>query len=138
MSHITENLTFAMIKPEAVKKNVIGSIIALIEEKNFTVCGLSMVRLTLERAQAFYKVHEDRPFYQALCDYMCTGKIVAMVLKKENAVQDFRTLIGATNPKEALAGTIRNQFGTSIEENAIHGSDSDTNAQKEIHFFFNQ
>ena len=131
-----QNITFAIIKPEAVKKNLIGKITTIIEKNQFEICGITMIQMTLEKAKLFYKMHEDRPFYNDLCTYMCSGKIVAMVLKKTNAVENFRKLIGTTNPKDAAKNTIRYQFGTSIEENAIHGSDSDDNANREKAFFF--
>ncbi len=131
-----QNITFAIIKPEAIKKKLIGKITTIIEENQFEIQGITIIQMTLEKSKLFYKMHEDRPFYNDLCTYMCSGKIVAMVLKKTNAVENFRRLIGATNPKEAAKDTIRYQFGTSIEENAIHGSDSDDNANREIAFFF--
>ncbi|NNF35035.1 MAG: nucleoside-diphosphate kinase [Saprospiraceae bacterium] len=128
--------TFTMIKPDAVAAGNTGAIIQMIEERGFKIISMKLTRLTGERAGEFYEVHKERPFYNDLCKYMSSGSIVPMILEKENAVEDFRTLIGATNPAEAAEGTIRNLFANSIEANAIHGSDSDDNAQIEGNFFF--
>ena len=130
------NLTFTMIKPDAVGAGNIGAITKMIEEKGFKILSMKLTQLTKERAGEFYEVHKERPFYKDLCNYMSSGPIVPMILEKENAVEDFRALIGATNPKEAAEGTIRNLFAESIEANAIHGSDSDENAIIEGNFFF--
>ena len=128
--------TFTMIKPDAFAENNSGAIIKIIEEAGFTLKAAKLTQLTAERAGQFYEVHKERPFYNDLVNYMSSGAIIAMVLEKENAVEDFRKLIGATNPAEAAEGTIRKLFAKSIEANAIHGSDSDENAEIEAAFFF--
>ena len=125
-----------MIKPDAVGANNTGAIIKMIEEAGFKIIAMKKTRLSKDRAGQFYAVHKERPFYNDLCDYMSSGSIVPMILEKSNAVEDFRKLIGATDPKKAEAGTIRNLFAKSIEANAIHGSDSDSNATIEGSFFF--
>ena len=130
------NRTFTMIKPDAVAENNIGAITKMMEEGGFRVVAMKMTKLTAERAGQFYAVHKERPFYNDLCEYMSGGQIIAMILEKDNAVADFRKLIGATNPAEAEEGTIRKMFAKSIEANAVHGSDSDENAQIEGSFFF--
>ena len=127
-----------MIKPDAVGAGNIGAIIKMIEEAGFSIISMKYTRLSGERAGQFYAVHRERPFYEDLCSYMSSGPIVAMILEKDNAVEDFRNLIGATNPAEAAEGTIRKLFATSIEANAVHGSDSDDNAQIEGSFFFSE
>ena len=133
---MTTNRTFTMIKPDAVAEGNTGAIIKMIEEAGFRIVALKKTLLTPERAGEFYAVHSERPFYNDLRSYMSSGAIVPMILEKENAVADFRTLIGATNPANAADGTIRKLFARSIEANAIHGSDSDENAQIEGAFFF--
>ena len=130
------NRTFTMIKPDAVQENHVGGILHMMEEGGFRVVELQKINLTAERAGQFYAVHAERPFYNDLVKYMSSGPIVAAVLEKDNAVADFRTLIGATNPAQAAEGTIRKKYATSIEANAVHGSDSDENAQIEADFFF--
>jgi nucleoside-diphosphate kinase len=130
------DLTFTMIKPDAVADRNSGEIISMIEKAGFSILGLKLTRLSKEQAGQFYEVHKDRPFYTSLCNYMSSGKIIAMVLHKNNAVEDFRKLIGATNPAMAEEGTIRRRFAKSIESNAVHGSDSDENARTEAGFFF--
>jgi len=125
-----------MIKPDAVEANHIGPILAKINEAGFRIVAMKYTRLTRERAGQFYLIHKDRPFYGELCDYMSSGPIVAAILEKDNAVADFRKLIGATDPAKAEPGTIRNLFAKSIAANAIHGSDSDENARIEGDFFF--
>ena len=125
-----------MIKPDAVRDGHSGSMIKMIEAAGFRVVALKKTLLTPERAGEFYAVHKERPFYNDLCKYMSSGAIVPMILEKENAVADFRTLIGATNPANAEEGTIRKLYAKSIEANAIHGSDSDENAEIEGNFFF--
>ena len=130
------NRTFTMIKPDAVADQHIGDILAMIEKGGFRIVELQKVTLTPERAGQFYAVHKERPFYNDLVKYMSSGPIVAAILEKDNAVADFRTLIGATNPAQAAEGTIRKKFAKSIEANAVHGSDSDENAQIEGDFFF--
>jgi nucleoside-diphosphate kinase len=130
--------TFSMIKPDAVAAGNSGAILKMIEEAGFRIVAMKMTRLTLAQAGAFYAVHKERPFYQDLCNYMSSGPIIALVLEKENAVENFRKLIGATDPAKAEEGTIRKLFAKSIEANAIHGSDSDENAAIESAFFFSK
>jgi nucleoside-diphosphate kinase len=130
------NRTFTMIKPDAYQAGNSGAIIKMIEEAGFRIVAAKLTRLTPERAGEFYAVHKERPFYKDLCSYMSSGPIIAMILEKDNAVADFRKLIGATNPVNAEPGTIRKLFAKSIEANAIHGSDSDENAAIEGAFFF--
>lgn len=130
------NKTFSMIKPDAVKDGHIGAILKMMEDAGFRITALRMTKLTDERAGQFYEVHKERPFYADLKKYMSSGHIVAMVLEKENAVADFRKLIGATDPSKAEEGTIRKAFAKSMEANAVHGSDSDENAAIEASFFF--
>ncbi len=127
-----------MIKPDAVSDGFSGPIIQQIEEAGFKIIALKKVKLSPEKAGKFYEVHKERPFFQSLCDYMSSNDIIPMVLEKENAVEDFRTLIGATNPANAAEGTIRNRFAKSMEANAIHGSDSNENAALEAAFFFSE
>jgi nucleoside-diphosphate kinase len=129
--------TFAIIKPDAVERNIVGSILAKIESAGFTIVGMKRLSLTKEQAMGFYSVHKDRPFYADLCSYMARGPIVALVLEKENAILDWRTLMGATNPANAAAGTIRKEFGLGLEENSVHGSDAPETAAYEIPYFFN-
>jgi len=130
------NITFTMIKPEAVEAKKSGAILKRIEESGFKIMSLKKIQLSKERAGKFYEIHKERPFYNELVEYMSSGPILAAILEKENAVNDFRTLIGATDPEEANVGTIRKEFATSLAMNAIHGSDSDENAQIESDFFF--
>lgn len=133
---MAENRTFTMLKPDAVEKGNIGGILEQINASGFRIVALKMTQMTLHDAQTFYAVHKERPFFGELVEFMTRGPIVAAVLEKENAVEDFRILIGATNPAEAAEGTIRNKFATSISENAVHGSDSDENAEIELAFHF--
>lgn len=128
--------TFSLIKPDAVRANQTGAILAQIEAAGFSIKAMVRTQLTPEMAKRFYAAHAHRPFYQELCDFMTSGPIVALVLEKEQAVADFRTLIGATNPAAAAEGSIRKRFGTSLDCNAIHGSDSDAAAAEEGAFFF--
>jgi len=130
------NITFTMIKPDAVKAGHIGGILAQINEAGFRIVAMKLTKLSAEKAGEFYAVHSERPFYGELVEFMSSGPIVAAVLEKDNAVEDFRTLIGSTNPAEAAEGTIRAKYATSIGENAVHGSDSDENAQIEAAFHF--
>tara|TARA_B100000683_G_scaffold270878_1_gene310702 strand:- start:98 stop:553 length:456 start_codon:yes stop_codon:yes gene_type:complete len=130
------NITFTMIKPEAVEAGNSGAILKRIEDKGFRIVALKKVHLSEEKAGKFYEVHKERPFYGELVEYMSGGPIIAAILEKENAVSDFRNLIGSTNPEEAEEGTIRKEFATSLAMNAIHGSDSDENAQIEADFHF--
>jgi nucleoside-diphosphate kinase len=132
------NITFTMIKPDAVEKNYIGGILKMINEAGFRIVAMKYTRLSKETAGKFYAVHKERPFFGELVDYMSSGPIVAAVLTKKNAVADFRTLIGATDPTKADEGTIRKIYAESIAANAIHGSDSDENARIEASFFFSE
>lgn len=130
------NKTFTMIKPEAVAAGHTGKIIDMIISAGFKINAMKLTKLSQEKAGAFYEVHKERPFYGELVAYMSSGPIVAMALEKDNAVADFRKLIGATDPSEAAEGTIRKRFAKSKGENAVHGSDSDENAALEIAFHF--
>jgi nucleoside-diphosphate kinase len=133
---MSTNRTFTMIKPDAVGNNYIGPILAKINEAGFRIVAMKYTKLSPEAAGKFYEVHKARPFYGELVEYMSSGAIVACILEKENAVADFRKLIGATDPAKAEPGTIRNLFAKSIAANAVHGSDSDENADMEGNFFF--
>lgn len=135
---MANNRTFTMIKPHAVADNNIGGIIKLIEEGGFRIVAIKKLQLTPGQAGKFYEVHKERPFYGELCEMMSDGPIVPMILEKDNAVADFRTLIGSTDPAEAAEGTIRKVYAKSKAENAIHGSDSDENAAIECSFFFSE
>ena len=128
--------TFTMIKPDAVEKGHVGSILNKINASGFRIVSMKMTQMSKRDAEMFYEVHKDRPFFGELVSFMSRGPIVAAILEKENAVDDFRTLIGATNPEEAAEGTLRKQFATSMGENAVHGSDSDENATIEGDFHF--
>lgn len=130
------NRTFTMLKPDSIEKGNIGSILEKITASGFRVVAMKLTQLTVHDAEKFYDIHKDRPFFADLVGYMTRGPIVAAVLEKDNAVDDFRTLIGSTNPAEAAEGTIRNMFADSISENAIHGSDSNENAAIESAFHF--
>jgi len=130
------NRTFTMIKPDAVKAGNIGNILQMINEAGFRIVAMKLTKLSTEKAGDFYAVHKERPFYGELVEFMSSGPIVAAILEKDNAVEDFRKLIGATNPAEAAEGTIRAKYATSIGENAVHGADSDENAQREGSFHF--
>lgn len=132
------NRTFTMIKPDAVGKNYIGAILEKINTAGFRIVAMKYTRMNEELAGKFYEVHKERPFYGELVEYMSSGPIVAAILEKDNAVEDFRKLIGATNPEEAEEGTIRKLYAESISANAIHGSDSDENAGIEGSFFFSE
>lgn len=132
------NITFTMIKPKAIADGHMGNIIKKIIEGGFNIKALKYTRLTKNDARKFYEVHKERPFYNDLVEFMSSGPIIAAVLEKENAVEDYRTYIGSTNPAEAAEGTIRKLYATSIEANAVHGSDSDENAAIESGFFFSQ
>lgn len=130
------NRTFTMIKPDAVKNGHIGNILAHINKAGFKIVAMKYTKLSAEKAGEFYAIHKERPFYGELVEFMSSGPIVAAILEKDNAVEDFRKTIGATNPEEAEAGTIRALYATSIGENAVHGSDSDENAIIEGSFHF--
>lgn len=130
------NRTFTMVKPDATKAGNEGAILGDIAAAGFRIVAIKKTQLTLADAKKFYEVHAERPFYGELVEFMSSGPIVAAVLEKDNAVEDFRTLIGATNPAEAAEGTLRQKYATSIGENAVHGSDSDENADLEANFHF--
>ncbi len=132
------NRTFTMIKPDATSNGHTGAILSMINTAGFRIVAMKNVHLSKEKAGQFYEVHKERPFYGELVEFMSSGHITAAILEKENAVEDFRTLIGATNPAEAKEGTIRKKYATSIGENAVHGSDSDDNAAIEGAFFFSK
>jgi len=132
------NRTLTMIKPGAVRNGHIGGILEHINKAGFKIVAMKYTKLSAEKAGEFYAVHKERPFYQELVDFMSSGPIVAAVLEKENAVEDFRKTIGATNPADAAEGTVRAKYATSIGENAVHGSDSDENADIESNFHFAQ
>ena len=131
-------ITFTMIKPSAFKSNYTGAILKMINDAGFVIKAMKVTRLSKEQAGAFYEVHKGKPFYESLVNFMSSGPIVAAMLEKENAVEGFRSLIGATNPANAAEGTIRKLYAVSLEENAVHGSDSDENALIESGFFFSQ
>lgn len=132
------NLTYGMIKPDAIEKNYSGKIIDIILQNGFKILAIKQLQLTVSQAEKFYYVHRNRPFYRELVEYITRGPVIAMVLEKENAVLSYRDILGATDPAEAAEGTIRKLFGESKAINAIHGSDSDENAQIEISFMFSE
>ena len=128
--------TLLIIKPDATERDLIGHIINRLERARFKIAQMRLVHLTEQQARQFYAVHEGKPFLDSLVAFMTSGPVVPMMLEKDNAVEDLRTLIGATDPAKAACGTIRNEIGGSIEKNSVHGSDSDENAAKEVAFFF--
>ena len=130
------NITFTMLKPDSIRNGNIGAILDKIVKSGFKIKAMKFTKMTNEKASKFYAIHSERPFFKDLVGYMTSGPIVAAILEKDNAVNDFRELIGSTNPDEAKEGTIRNMFAKSISENAIHGSDSDENAKIECEFHF--
>ena len=130
------NITFTMIKPDAMENGYAGDILSLILKSGFHISALKLIHLTNHQAETFYNIHRKKPFFQELVMFMTRSPIIVAVLKKNNAVEDFRKLIGSTNPEDAKKGTVRNLFATSMGENAIHGSDSEDNAQIESSFFF--
>ncbi len=130
--------TLCIIKPDAVEQNVEGNIISMLHKAGFKILSMKMLRLTPAQAGAFYEIHKERPFYQDLINYMTSGPIIPIALEKENAVEDYRKLIGSTNPQDAADGTVRKLYGTSIERNAVHGSDSPENGIIEVNFFFSR
>ena len=130
------NKTFAIIKPDAVKNGHSGQIIDRVINSNFKILGLKLIKMTKPQAEGFYEVHSEKPFYAELTEFMSSGKCIVMALQKEDAVNEWRKLIGATNPAEAEDGTIRKDFASSLGENAVHGADSNENASREIGFFF--
>jgi nucleoside-diphosphate kinase len=130
------DFTLSIIKPNAVRTGKTGPILAMINEGGFEIAAMRMVKMTLPQAESFYSVHKGKPFFEGLVDFMTSGPVVVMILKHENAVDKFRTLIGATDPNKAEPGTIRKTFAVSVQMNAVHGSDSIENAIKEANFFF--
>ena len=132
------NKTFTMIKPRAIKNGHMGPILAIINEAGFKVKALKLTKLSFQQAEQFYSIHKGKPFYKDLCAFMSSGPIVAAILEKDNAVDAYRELIGSTNPDNAEEGTIRKLFATSMQQNAVHGSDSDENANLEADFFFSK
>ena len=130
------NKTFAIIKPDAVKSEFTGKIYDRIQKAGFNILAAKLLKMTTEQADGFYNIHKDKPFFNELIDFMTSGPCMVLALEKENAVLAWRETIGATNPEDALENTIRKDFATSVQENAVHGSDSDENAEKEIAFFF--
>ena len=131
-------LTLTMIKPTAFKKNYAGPVLKMINEAGFSIKAMKLTRLTPYQARTFYAVHKGKPFYDSLVEFMSSGPIVAALLEKENAVEEFRSFIGATNPENADEGTVRKLYGTDLQQNAVHGSDSDENATVEADFFFSK
>jgi nucleoside-diphosphate kinase len=132
------NITLTIIKPGAINNQYIGPILNMINEAGFKIIAMKMIKMSLEQAGKFYAVHRSKPFYESLIEFMSSGPVVVAILEKENAVNEFRKLIGATNPAEAEEGTIRSKYAESIERNAVHGSDSDENAVIECDFFFSK
>jgi len=131
-------ITLTMVKPDAVAKNFTGGILGMINEAGFRICAMKLCKLSREQAELFYAVHRERPFYAGLVEFMSSGPVVAAILEKENAVNDFRELIGATNPANAAPGTVRAIYAEDVQRNAVHGSDSDENALIESAFFFSR
>jgi nucleoside-diphosphate kinase len=130
------DFTFSIIKPNAVRTGKTGPILSMINEAGFEIAAIKMVRMTLSQAETFYQVHKGKPFYDGLVEFMSSGPVVVMILKHENAIDEFRKLIGSTDPAKAEPGTIRKIFAVSVQMNAVHGSDSEENAAKEADFFF--
>lgn len=130
--------TFSMIKPSACRKNHVGPILAMINQAGFRISAIRSTKLDKEEAEHFYEMHRGKEFYDDLCEFMSSGPIIALLLEKENAIEDFRKLIGSTNPSMAEEGTIRKMFAESLQKNAVHGSDTPENAEREANFFFNQ
>ena len=130
------NLTFAIIKPNAIRTGKTGPILSMINEGGFVISAMKMVQMTIQQAEAFYVVHTGKPFFEELVEFMISGPVVVMILKHDNAAEEFRKLIGVTDPNKADQGTIRKTFGVSVKMNAIHGSDCDENASREANFFF--
>ncbi len=129
--------TLGIIKPDAVSKGYSGKILSIVEENGFNIVGLKKIKMTKEKAEGFYYVHKERPFFDSLTNFMSEGPIIVMVLEKRNAIADWRKLMGATNPENAEEGTLRKMFAENIERNAVHGSDSPESARYEISYFFN-
>jgi nucleoside-diphosphate kinase len=135
---MSNNITFSIIKPNAIKSGSTGAILAMINEAGFEIAALKMIRLTATDAESFYEIHKNRPFFRDLIEFMISGPVVVMILRRWNAVEELRKLMGATDPKNAEEGTIRKKYAESITKNAIHGSDSDENAIIESDFFFSR
>ena len=130
--------TFSIIKPDATKRNITGAINKIIEDNGLRIIAQKRIKLSINQAKEFYKVHNDKPFYKDLIEYMTSEPVVVQVIQGENAVTKYRQVMGATNPQEATEGTIRKEHALNIQENSVHGSDSDVNAEKEINFFFSE
>ena len=130
--------TFAIIKPDAVERSLIGKILERIESNGFKIAGMKKTQLSQKEAKGFYYVHKERPFFDSLTEFMCSGPVILLVLEKENAITAWRDLMGATNPEDAKEGTIRKDFALSIEKNSTHGSDSAENAAYELSYFFSE
>ena len=135
---MSSDFTFSIIKPNAVRTGKTGPILAMINEGGFEISAMRMIRMTLSQAESFYAVHKGKPFFESLIEFMTSGPVVLMILKHENAVDEFRKLIGATDPGKAEQGTIRKTFAVSVQMNAVHGSDSIENAHREANFFFSE
>ena len=130
------NRTFSIIKPDATKRNITGSINKIIEDNNLVIIAQKRIKLSKEKAEGFYSIHKDKPFFNELIEYMTSGPVIVQVLQGDNAVENYRRIMGATNPENAENGTIRKEYALNIQENSVHGSDSDANAQLEINYFF--
>tara|TARA_B100001057_G_scaffold312836_1_gene312921 strand:+ start:2682 stop:3098 length:417 start_codon:yes stop_codon:yes gene_type:complete len=131
------NLTFSIIKPDATERNITGSINKIIEDNGLRIIAQKRIKLSRDQAEGFYSIHKDKPFFIDLIEYMISGPVVVQILKADNAVIKYREVMGATDPKNAISGSIRKEYGLNIQENSVHGSDSDENAKKEIEYFFN-
>tara|TARA_Y100001935_G_scaffold220816_1_gene194719 strand:- start:449 stop:868 length:420 start_codon:yes stop_codon:yes gene_type:complete len=130
------NRTFSIIKPDATKRNITGSINKIIEDNDLNIIAQKRIKLSKDKAEGFYAIHKEKPFFSDLIDYMTSGPVIVQVLEGENAVEKYRKIMGATNPEDASDGTIRNKYALNIQENSVHGSDSDENAKIEINYFF--
>ena len=130
------NRTFSIIKPDATKRNITGSINKIIEDNNLVIIAQKMTKLSKEKAEGFYSIHKDKPFFNDLIEYMTSGPVIVQVLQGDNAVENYRRIMGATNPENAEKGTIRKEYALNIQENSVHGSDSEENAKIEINYFF--
>ena len=132
------NRTFSIIKPDATKRNITGSINKIIEDNNLVIIAQKRIKLSKEKAEGFYSIHKDKPFFNDLIEYMTSGPVIVQVLQGDNAVESYRRIMGATNPENAENGTIRKEYALNIQENSVHGSDSDANAKIEINYFFEE
>ena len=132
------NRTFSIIKPDATKRNITGSINKIIEDNNLVIIAQKRIKLSKEKAEGFYSIHKDKPFFNELIEYMTSGPVIVQVLQGDNAVENYRRIMGATNPENAENGTIRKEYALNIQENSVHGSDSDVNAKVEISYFFEE